>query len=476
MVVIADLENGRSEFATKYLLNRNQSYVLILDRDGNELMKFGNRALEFDDELIKNIKATGAEYRIEQEVLVEYLLTWINSGINHQSQIEDLVSQLDSPNYATRESASQSLASLGEPTYQFLINYEAADVESNSRLRALGKKLEIHREIIIRDGLDHNVKYLAKHAANNPYLLDHLYQILPEDVEANEIGRWWNDNGQRFNWNTDDKQFVPQDVSATTVDDLGNGEKNIESFVGHWKIEFTNGITQQYVIQDDQSVSVSSSNSKRSSRGRMEVTKNECRIAFEDDRAERWTRVGDRVIVEHWFPASKSPKVQPVLGIGEPIKPETLSTVTGGVEFLYKMEVAKMVRGATAPHGNGIHEFIDVPEELLGRNYANRGGYLGIARFRVLKKQTIFLAMYGGEWGVGGNSSGGWKEEVVPREKLEAQGWKEIAGLPVKETKPEKLNPPSWIVFARDCQAGESFAIRNHKYQAPIVIWGPQNK
>ena len=27
-----------------------------------------------------------------------------------------------------------------------------------------------------------------------------------------------------------------------------------------------------------------------------------------------------------------------------------------------------------------------------------------------------------------------------------------------------------WIVFARDCKAGESFAIRNHKYLAPFLI------
>jgi hypothetical protein len=40
-------------------------------------------------------------------------------------------------------------------------------------------------------------------------------------------------------------------------------------------------------------------------------------ITFNDDRVERWTAVGDRFVVEHWFPASRVPVVAPVLGIAE---------------------------------------------------------------------------------------------------------------------------------------------------------------
>lgn len=225
MVVIADTKNGRSEFANKYLLKRNKSYLLVLDHDGKELSQYSNKLLEFDDETIKNIEAVGAEYRIAQKVLVEYLLTWINSTLIHQSQIENLVSQLDSPRYATRESASQSLESLGEPTYQFFLNHEPADAESQSRLRAIGKILKSRRDIIVRDGLDHNVQYLAKHAINNPDVLAHLRQILPETLDIDEIEQWWKDNGQRYDWDAEEKQFVLQDVGTTSNDDRSAGEK-----------------------------------------------------------------------------------------------------------------------------------------------------------------------------------------------------------------------------------------------------------
>jgi len=41
-------------------------------------------------------------------------------------------------------------------------------------------------------------------------------------------------------------------------------------------------------------------------------------IVYDDDRVERWTPVGKRLVVEHWFPASQLPTATPVLGIAEP--------------------------------------------------------------------------------------------------------------------------------------------------------------
>ena len=84
--------------------------------------------------------------------------------------------------------------------------------------------------------------------------------------------------------------------------------------------------------------------------------------------------------------------------------------------------------------------------------------------------------MYGADWGGGGNPSGNWQEELVTRQQLQQQGWQEITLLPVKHSNPEYPEPPQWIVFKRHCQPGESFAIRNHKYQAPILIWGPKGQ
>jgi hypothetical protein len=40
-------------------------------------------------------------------------------------------------------------------------------------------------------------------------------------------------------------------------------------------------------------------------------------ITFDDDRAEPWIPVGKRMVVENWYPSSKSPGGAPVLGIAE---------------------------------------------------------------------------------------------------------------------------------------------------------------
>jgi hypothetical protein len=43
-------------------------------------------------------------------------------------------------------------------------------------------------------------------------------------------------------------------------------------------------------------------------------------IACEDDRLERWTPVGKRMVVENWYPGSRVPVATAVLGIAEPIR------------------------------------------------------------------------------------------------------------------------------------------------------------
>jgi predicted acyl esterase len=40
-------------------------------------------------------------------------------------------------------------------------------------------------------------------------------------------------------------------------------------------------------------------------------------MKFEDDRVERWTRDGERLVAEHWFPSSQFPAATPVVGIAQ---------------------------------------------------------------------------------------------------------------------------------------------------------------
>lgn len=85
--------------------------------------------------------------------------------------------------------------------------------------------------------------------------------------------------------------------------------------VGKWNVEFANGVKEVCEIRQDGTASVTeplrTSNGKATIRGAAIV------IVFEDDRIERWTPVGQRLVVEHWFPGSQLPAATPVLGIAE---------------------------------------------------------------------------------------------------------------------------------------------------------------
>ena len=145
------------------------------------------------------------------------------------------------------------------------------------------------------------------------------------------------------------------------------------------------------------------------------------------------------------------------------------STRLGDLTVLHVLKIADLKSGATLPLGNGEHRFDDIPDYLKGRRFTRRGGYQGILRFRVEKAQRVYFAVYGADWGGGGNDSGGWKKELVTRQQLKKQGWR-VAGKLVGEHTLIDGNRLAWIVYTRECKAGETFAIRTHKYQAPILF------
>ena len=43
-------------------------------------------------------------------------------------------------------------------------------------------------------------------------------------------------------------------------------------------------------------------------------------LAFDDDRIERWTKIGQRLVVEHWASSDQFPSGPPVLGIAAKMK------------------------------------------------------------------------------------------------------------------------------------------------------------
>ena len=96
--------------------------------------------------------------------------------------------------------------------------------------------------------------------------------------------------------------------------------------VGKWSVEFTNGVKEVcdiFTFDGDGHATVEEP--RRRSRGRVVLQDGSVVMIFNDDRVERWTPIGKRFVVEHWFPGSvlpianpvRLPTATPVLGIAE---------------------------------------------------------------------------------------------------------------------------------------------------------------
>lgn len=82
--------------------------------------------------------------------------------------------------------------------------------------------------------------------------------------------------------------------------------------VGRWDVEFANGVAEVCEIRGDGTARVIE---PRRTAGGVSAKEGAIVIVFEDDRVERWTRVGERMVVELWSPAARFPSESPVMGI-----------------------------------------------------------------------------------------------------------------------------------------------------------------
>jgi hypothetical protein len=92
-------------------------------------------------------------------------------------------------------------------------------------------------------------------------------------------------------------------------------KRQLAAFKGKWNVEFTNGVKEVCEVRQDRTASVAEP--LRASNGKVEVKDGSVVIAYQDDRVERWTPVGKRMVVEHWYPGAQFPSGAPVLGIAE---------------------------------------------------------------------------------------------------------------------------------------------------------------
>lgn len=139
------------------------------------------------------------------------------------------------------------------------------------------------------------------------------------------------------------------------------------------------------------------------------------------------------------------------------------------VAHAWDQRVSVFGPGASVSLGNGHHYFDEVPEYLDGLLYNKRNGYQGSTQFRLDKDQRVYAAFYDWRHMMDGNASGDWHEELTPPRKLKQMGWEEVGTMEGRHSNSE-YKPVTWHIYARDCKRGDTFRLRGHKYQAPIVF------
>jgi hypothetical protein len=95
-------------------------------------------------------------------------------------------------------------------------------------------------------------------------------------------------------------------------------KRKLAAFKGKWNVEFSNGVKEVCQIRTDGSASVAEP--LRASNGKVEIKDGWVVIVYQDDRAERWTPVGKRMVVEHWYPSARFPSGTPVRGIADGVR------------------------------------------------------------------------------------------------------------------------------------------------------------
>lgn len=213
--VVHDSRDGFSDLAKKYSLRNARAYFLVLDSQGKEIGRYGTyKKFEFDDEVVGILESFETQFRRSQTEVFEYLLTWIDSDVIEPSRFDELVSELNSPKSIVREAATQTLVSLGEPAYQFLLKYQPTNAEARKRVLSIVGKLKIKHDVIVRNGLDHDISYLIEHMDRDPVVRDYLKRILPATVETSvtvetaDIKKFWKENGDRCRWNAKTQRFI----------------------------------------------------------------------------------------------------------------------------------------------------------------------------------------------------------------------------------------------------------------------------
>jgi hypothetical protein len=114
-------------------------------------------------------------------------------------------------------------------------------------------------------------------------------------------------------------------------------------------------------------------------------------------------------------------------------------------------------------YASGNYVWKDVPTELEGVRFTLLTHMNGTTKFKVEKAGYVFLAT-STRWKGGGGGGGG--PDALDQKGLEKKGWRDLPQF----DKLSNTDTGQWMVFYKECQAGEEHSIRTEKYASPVLL------
>ena len=109
-------------------------------------------------------------------------------------------------------------------------------------------------------------------------------------------------------------------------------------------------------------------------------------------------------------------------------------------------------------------KWVRIPEEFKGAMIASKSAnkHIGVANLEITESGRVFLAC---DYSYQGNSSGDWTEERWTQQDFITNGWELISGVQLID-----WGGRSFVVFTKNCNAGDTYRLRCNKYEPPYVI------
>jgi hypothetical protein len=144
------------------------------------------------------------------------------------------------------------------------------------------------------------------------------------------------------------------------------------------------------------------------------------------------------------------------------------SSMPGGSPMMAKVNVknsviARLVKGEKL-YTESEYIWLAIPETFAGLQFAQpKNKHTALTEFSVETDGLVYVAFIS-RWQ---DEDDNKKDDIISRRDVERMGWK------ILKAKTNLISDEAgyeWIVCAKECKAGESFALRTDKYCAPIVL------